>query len=211
MRTHYTWENMVYFLTPPTCHERGYRQSAKDGDGSLEGMAQLSREDGKSQLGRMLTSLGINVEKWLRSPFLEIGLRIPAQTFSGQEQTACLSRPEEKTHTQVKSYAGPPAEAQEDPFHAAVYSHFSGKCVACLSWGGEVQSTKVHPQQFPRCASLSFYCNWKRVNAFRNQGGFLQMVELYFYFLSSALQHLIFIGQELMQKKMEKDYPESFT
>ena len=53
----------IFSPPPPTCRGHGYRQSAKGGDGSLEGMAQLSREDGKNQLGRMLTSLDINVEK----------------------------------------------------------------------------------------------------------------------------------------------------
>lgn len=59
----------VYFLLPATSHGLGYRRLAQDGgpkmandgDGSLDGMAQLSREDGKSQSARMLTSLDAEV------------------------------------------------------------------------------------------------------------------------------------------------------
>lgn len=42
------------------------------------------------------------------------------------------------------------------------------------------------------------------------------MFKLHFYFLSSALQRLLFIGPELVgegegEDEMEKDHPESFT
>lgn len=176
------------------------------------GTSSASREAGKSQLGRMSTSLDSKVGGWSCSPFLQSGQIIPAQTFSVQEQNAFQSRPEEKKpHPQA--VIGPLARAWEEPFHAAAYIHFSGKCIACLSQDGELQSTNVHPQQFPRCAFSLFYCNSRKVNAFRNQGGFLQMFKLHFYFLSSALQRLLFFGQELVggREEMEKDHPESFA
>ena len=105
-------------------------------------------------------------------------------------------------------------KSQERAHGCGLRGPFSSCCLYSLFWEmsymtplvWRLQSISIHTQQISRCTFFSlslFYCNSKKVSAFRNQSGFLQMFKLHFYFLSSVLKLLVLIGQEVVKKNGE--------